>query len=102
MIITSAGVENLLRSEDIEGLISSGAPADEYDSEAQNISDALSVLPQHECTQNNILAIIAAIWQKSFGLSAQDLEKRMPELREVVEQLTKIEPINGKGDVPAE
>jgi hypothetical protein len=71
-------IEALLRAEDIEGLIASGAPEDEYDSEAKQIASAVASLNANEFTQANITAIIALAWAKSFNQSEQEIKQRMP------------------------
>jgi len=55
MTITLANIADALRTEDIEGFIASGAPSDEYNSEAEKIASALTSL------QNNQLSVRATI-----------------------------------------
>jgi len=54
MNVDSAAIEELFRLHYIESLISSGAPEDEYDPEAERIVAALEALPRElvSATQN--------------------------------------------------
>lgn len=79
----------LLQQEDIEGLISAGAPIDEYDSEAEYIFLALKELADDEINIENITSVISLIWVKNFDLSQEDLIARQPFLRNVAEKITK-------------
>jgi hypothetical protein len=78
MAIKPEKIAAILRNEDIEGLIALGAPADEYDSEAEKIAKTIAGWPAGELTQANISALIALLWAKSFNRTAQEIEQRMP------------------------
>jgi hypothetical protein len=59
-------IENILREEDIEGLIELGAPGDEYDSEARKLEEILSgwgVRPSEE----QIVNVLRDVWSEFFG-----------------------------------
>ena len=70
-------VKAALREEDVEGLIKLGAPADEYDSESKEIASAVGALNKNQFTEDNIVAVLALVWTKSFHCLAEDIEKRM-------------------------
>lgn len=76
MNITAEYINTILQEQDVEWLIANGAPADEYESEAQAIVQTLSQLDEHELTQRNILKIIDSIWTQSFNLEDSDLGLR--------------------------
>jgi cell division ATPase FtsA len=80
----------LLRKEDIEGLLSMGAPDDEYGPEAQmivnRVGEAESHVPGHKITKEEIEAIIYAVWREMFGLSEDQLRQRRRSFQSVVEQ----------------
>ena len=82
-----SNVHEILRAEDIEGLLALGAPADEYVSEAQQISAAIAKLPVSERTEESVAATIALIWAASFDLSPVELEKRVPAIRQTARRL---------------
>ena len=67
-------IENLLRTEDIEGLIEIHGAA-ENDSEAEELAEALSDIPM---TEENIISVTVALWTKMFDLDEDDIQKRMP------------------------
>ncbi len=73
-------ISTLLRKADIEGLLQNGAPADEYDSEAEVIALALAKLD--EINTENITAMISTVWKKSFGLEESELQLRLPAIQE--------------------
>ena len=80
-------VEEMLRLEYIESLIESGAPDDEYDSEAAEIAEALNALKGDRFTEDNIISIVAHVWAKMFNLDEDDIKKRMPAFRNVAQSL---------------
>jgi hypothetical protein len=57
----------LLRQEDIEGLLSIGSPDDEYGPEAEmivnGVGEAESNAPSHEITKEEAEAIITTVWK---------------------------------------
>lgn len=83
MKIAINDIADILRTEDIEGLIAIGAPADEYDSEAEKIAQAIEKLSASELTQANICAVIALLWAKSFNRSSEEIKQRMPAFERV-------------------
>ncbi len=70
-------INELLRFHDIEGLLSMGAPGDEYESEARMIADRVDEskhrTPDDKVTKEEVAAIIASIWREMFGLSDDQL-----------------------------
>ena len=85
--LSLVNIKAVLRSEDIEGFIHLGAPSDEYDSEAKKIADALSTLADNQLTSDNIVAVVALVWAKSFNRSADEIERRMSAFRHIAQQL---------------
>lgn len=83
MLITLQTIQALLREADIEGYIELGAPADEYDSEAEIITTSMNQLSGVETTQENIAAIIFHVWRQSFNLDDSDLTARQPAINSV-------------------
>lgn len=79
-------VENILREEDIEGLIQLGAPADEYDLEARAIAAAISRLGG-QATEEQVAQAVRDIWKEFFDLSTEDLEARGEAFRRVAHRL---------------
>jgi cell division ATPase FtsA len=70
----------LLRQEDIEGLLSMGAPDDEYGPEAEMIINRVGELesssPTHNVTREEIEAIMRTVWKEMFGLFEDQLQQR--------------------------
>jgi hypothetical protein len=89
MRVSRSDVEAALKEEDIEGLVESGAPSDEYNSEARKIADALASLDPGEFTETNITAIIALSWAKSFNRSENEIRQRMPAFQRIAHILHK-------------
>ena len=88
MRISSKEIDLILQAEDIEGLIESGAPSDEYHSEVQDIIQALEKLNSSEFTQENILAIVSAIWLRNFNLQEEELKKRESALIRITRKIS--------------
>jgi len=65
-------INELLRCEDIEGLLSMGAPNDEYESEAEMIADRVGEAEKKttdKITREEVENIVATVWKEMFGLS---------------------------------
>jgi hypothetical protein len=86
-MISQAKIETILREADIEGLIESGAPDDEYDSEAVEIAVALEKIAPGDLTEDNVLTIVCGIWNKSFGHDESETEKVKPYFRKIVRSI---------------
>ncbi len=84
-------IANILHEEDIEGLIALGAPDDEYDDEAAQIAEAISKLDVAVRTQNNIAAIIALAWARSFDHSPEAIKLRSAAFTHAAERISAIE-----------
>lgn len=80
-------IVDLLRQEDVEGLIAIGAPSDEYDSEAKAIMAALENIPNPQASQSSLAAIIATVWTESFGRTEEEIKLRMPTFLSIANQL---------------
>lgn len=80
-------IKHILRDEDIEGLIETGAPEDEYDSEASIIAMEIASLGRDQATLPNFTAIIAAIWAKAFNLDGEGIGKRIAAFQRVASKL---------------
>ena len=81
MNITYKDIAALLNKADIEGYIALGAPADEYDSEAEALVLAFGELSEAEITVENIAVIVTAAWQQSFDLDGSDIAMRRADIQ---------------------
>lgn len=80
----------LVRDADVEGLIAiHGAPADEYDTEAEAFHEAIAHLPSDQITVDTQLPILESIWRKNFADDDAELSLRRPALRKIAEQMTR-------------
>ncbi len=87
-MISVSAVEEILRSEDIEGLLRLGAPRDEYAYEARTIISALSGLRLDDLTESVLINAVQKTWMESFGpLSDMDIQKRMPGFQKVARHI---------------
>jgi hypothetical protein len=77
-----------LQQTDIEGLIQLGTPSDEYSSEAEVISLALTELGQR-ANAESITAIISEVWKNSFDLTPTELAARYGNINKVSEMILK-------------
>ena len=87
MTITIKQIEAALYAEDIEGLIAQGAPADEYDAEAEAISLKLADLHADEYTLPNLTITITIVWATAFHLDGDSINLRMPAFQNVARAL---------------
>jgi hypothetical protein len=87
MTIDLDSVNDLVTEQDVEGFIADGAPADEYESEAEEVFAALFALPTPEATRERILAILEQTWKKNFSLSEYELNQRRPAFEKIVERI---------------
>ena len=72
MKIDYAAISELFRLHDIDGLISSGAPDDEYESEVERIVTALENLSREQASVTAIGDIIAAVWTQVWRVRRTD------------------------------
>ena len=84
-------INELLRHEDIEGLISMGAPNDEYESEAEMIADRLGEAElkaaHRRITRGETEKIIREIWREMFDLSDEQLRQRQAAFEAIATRL---------------
>jgi hypothetical protein len=79
MNIILDNLKRALVSEDIEGIISSGAPLDEYSSEAEKIFSEVSLLSAGQINEESVISIISLVWDEHFGpFSEDELAQRLP------------------------
>ena len=77
MRIAQSEIDEILRDIDIEGFLKSGAPEDEYSSEAKTVFAVLSNFNSQEWTLAHIVSILTHVWKESFHLSEEDLKDRL-------------------------
>lgn len=83
-------IRELVRDADVEGFISvHGAPADEYDTEAEAFHAAIAHLPTAEITIATQLPILEAIWRKNFIDDDAELALRRPALEGLAAQVAR-------------
>ena len=75
-----ASIDELVALADVEGLIAGGAPADEYESEAERIFAAIAHFPTADLVSQRLMPILERVWQESFSLDDRRLSDRRPAL----------------------
>lgn len=85
-------ISELLRHQDIEGLISIGAPVDEYQAEAEMICNRVGEAEQElsRLTTDQVLSIVEEIWKEMFDLSDEQLAKRHDAFQRVAIRLASL------------
>jgi hypothetical protein len=85
-------IKAALDSEDIEGLVAVGCPADEYSGEASLIEDRIAKLTRfgdEPLGQSQVERIVAEVWNEEFGpFSDEDLTKRRSAFSSVARKIT--------------
>jgi hypothetical protein len=80
-------IKELVQTADVEGFLAEGAPADEYDTEADLFFDFLEDLSQEQLVETNLVPILEAVWRKSFTLDEGAVAERRPKLMELAQQV---------------
>jgi hypothetical protein len=89
MKVDYAAISELFRLHDIDGLISSGAPDDEYESEVERIVTALENLSREQASVTAIADIFAAVavWAQMCGGSEEQMRRRRFDFDEIAEKV---------------
>ena len=87
MNIDYGAIDELFRLHDVEGLISSGAPDDEYELEVQRIVAALEDLPREQASIPAIANIFETVWTQMFGGTVEQMRRRRFEFDEIAEKV---------------
>jgi hypothetical protein len=86
--VSQPAVLLILNNEDIEGLLATGAPADEYETEAEMIAQLVDRLAEHEVSLDRVTGIVAGVCGRMFGPFDEDeLHRRRPGYRRVARQI---------------
>jgi hypothetical protein len=81
-------IKAALDSEDPEGLVAMGAPADEYESEALLIQGRIAKVSADKVSVDQIADIVAEVWNSQFGpFDAENLNKRRPAFSSVARKI---------------
>ena len=82
-----ASIKELTRDADIEGFIAAGAPADEYDTEAEELFKAIQHFATKELVPVRLMPILKRIWAVNFNVSGDELISRQPALDGLANQI---------------
>jgi hypothetical protein len=75
-----ASIKELVANADVEGFIADGAPADEYDIEAEEFCTALDGYATAEITVARLLPVLEEIWAGAFELTDAQVASRRDKL----------------------
>ena len=85
-----ASIRELVRDADVEGFISiHGAPADEYDPEADELHAAIAHLETSDLTATRLLPVLEAIWRENHIDDDAELALRRPALLALAQQIAR-------------
>jgi hypothetical protein len=82
-------IQELVATADIEGFIAEGAPADEYETEAELLFLQIENLPTAELTPDTILPLAEDVWARGFSLDAEALMKRREKLLTLAQEIAR-------------
>jgi hypothetical protein len=82
-------IKELTRDADVEGFIADGAPADEYDTEAEDLFRAIQHFASKELVPVRLMPILKRIWAVSFNVSGDELVSRTPALEALAVQIAR-------------
>lgn len=88
-VIDKQSILQLLNEADIEGLLAVGAPADEYETEAEDIFQALQAIQPKNLSADAILAVVVSVWANSFGLDESAIRQRHDAFRNIIRLILK-------------
>ncbi len=80
-------IQELVATADVDGFIADGAHADEYESEATSVFQAVGHLSTDDLVMPTLLPLVEDVWQQSFKLSDADLAAKRPKLAELARQI---------------
>lgn len=88
-------VRGVLNREDIEALLSLGAPPDEYDREAelvgQRVEGLLASRPERPLSKGEVADVLRDVWNKTFGpFSQEELAKRESAFRQAASEIIRL------------
>jgi hypothetical protein len=84
-----ASIQELVATADVEAFIADGAPADEYETEAELLFAAIEKFSTAQIIAPNLTPILEDIWRKSFTLDDDALTIRKPALLALAEQIAR-------------
>lgn len=87
MTISYMQILHVLNEEDIEGLFKTGAPRDEYESEAKLIAQAVTQAGGLPITEERLAALVGDAWQRMFGLSKEQSRQRREAFQRVAQRI---------------
>jgi hypothetical protein len=82
-------IKELVRDADVEGFIADGAPADEYDTEAEDLFRAIQHFATKELVAVRLMPILKRIWAVSFNVSGDELVSRTTALEGLANQISR-------------
>ncbi|WP_263384190.1 hypothetical protein [Granulicella arctica] len=82
-------IKELVRDADVEGFIADGSPADEYDTEAEELHEGIAHLVSEEITVGRLMPLIEAIWRKNLVDDDAELAERRPGLEGIAAQIAR-------------
>jgi hypothetical protein len=83
-------IRELVREADVEGFIAiHGAPADEYDPEADELHATIAHFKTSELTASRLLPTLEAIWRQNHIDDDNELALRRPALEGLAEQIAR-------------
>ena len=85
-----ASIRELVRDADVEGFIAiHGAPADEYDPEADELHALIAHLATSDITAARLLPALEAIWRRNHIDDDAELALRRPALEALADQIAR-------------
>ena len=82
-------IQELVATADVEGFIAGGAPADEYETEAEQLLMALETWSTAELIAPRLLPVLEEIWAGAFSLDDAALERRRPKLEALAREIAR-------------
>jgi hypothetical protein len=87
MNIDYSAIDELFRLHDIDGLIASGAPDDEYEPEVEKIFARLETLPSDQATVPALVSIFEGVWTQMCGGNEKTIARRRPDFEDIAQKV---------------
>lgn len=84
-----ASIKELVAAADVEGFIADGAPADEYDTEAEELFRGIQYFATKELVPVRLMPILKRVWTMNFNVIGDELEQRVPALESLAQQIAR-------------
>jgi hypothetical protein len=82
-------IQELVATADVENFIADGSPADEYETEADELFATIHSWTTTQITAERLLPVLSGIWQSAFSYDDAAIADRRPALEGLAQQIAR-------------